>query len=475
MQPAMRLTLNKSHTTAMPSRTLNDVLTEAINDLAQHGFDSAARIERWMRALREAAEATLTSRRTMERILNDALLTIYKRMVERDGILKYHPGVERFTLQQIKPSLRAELDRRIMASAELIKLNREEAIQKTLQRFSGWATSIPKGGSKTVNRKKEKRDIRKSIVSEKFVARRVVIDQGHKLVSSINDLVAKDGGAIAGRWNSHWRQTNYNFREDHKERDGEVYLFRNSWARKAGFVKVGKAGYSDEITQPAEEVYCRCFWTFVYNLRDLPSDMLTEKGKNKLAEVRAEIARSRKDSDDDSNRLIFEAARRFDRLKYLEGLKQIIVSPEGSQWHAGYDPDKDEIVIQPKFERETVETRLHIMLHEAGHRGQDVDADTYEKFKKLHLNQISSFLSMANSEHLEAYQKTGKVEDSIASEVFAESYARFMMGKEMPDVLREFWELRNEMGRSDNGIYSVRHTDGAKRSAHLSGDSNVEA
>ncbi|ECG8055094.1 hypothetical protein FM848_23300, partial [Salmonella enterica] len=36
-------------------------------------------------------------------------------------------------------------------------------------------------------------------------------------------------------------------------------------------------GYLDEITQPGEEVFCRCYLTYIYNVRSLPDEMKTEK------------------------------------------------------------------------------------------------------------------------------------------------------------------------------------------------------
>src|SRR5207247_2394734 len=105
-------------------------------------------------------------------------------------------------IDQIKPALHAELERRIMASADLIKLNRKAAIEKTVQRFSGWATSVPPGGTRATDKKKEKDSIKKSLKSLPFEERRVIIDQSHKFVANLNEIVAKDGGAIAGRWHS---------------------------------------------------------------------------------------------------------------------------------------------------------------------------------------------------------------------------------------------------------------------------------
>ena len=478
----------------MARKTSQTLLTEAINDIADHGFDSQKRIFDWMKALHEAAEATLTSRRIMEKMLRDALKAIYKRLVTNAGVLKYHPGIERYTLEKIKPSLRAELDRRIVASAELIKLNRETAIQQTLQRFSGWSTSIPKGGSDAVKKSKEKKEIRKALASLPFEERRVLIDQSAKLSAAISDIVAVDGGAIAAIWHSHWRQAGYDYREHHKDRDGQVYLIRDSWAAKAGYVKAGKAGYSDKMTQPGEEVYCRCYWQFLYNIRQLPADILTQKGKDKLAAVRAEIKASRADSESEvmqnksayqssslritgpqhntrprsfaggalwKGRLdestsgelvrgtdslrrpdwpIFSGAKQLDKLGYLKGLRSVTTIPDRNRWHSSYEPDRDEIEIQEKFYKARPEKQMHMLLHEAGHRGQEVDHETYEKFKELHLNQMPYFRDMANREHLADARRHGV--ENVAEEVFAESYARYMLGLEMPRELWEFWDER---------------------------------
>jgi hypothetical protein len=49
-------------------------------------------------------------------------------------------------------------------------------------------------------------------------------------------------------------------------------------------------GYTDEIEQPGEFVYCRCYYQWIYALRDLPRDMLTQRGIDELQRVRREIS-----------------------------------------------------------------------------------------------------------------------------------------------------------------------------------------
>lgn len=259
--------------------TFQETLTAAISDALENGYDSVSRLDYWIEQLRTAAIEYMTPTHEMERAVRDYLTTVYSRNVDRFGILRFHPGVQRFTLDRVKPELRAELDRRIYAAADLIKLNKERAVADTLQRFRGWMTSIPKGGTTIANRPQVKAEIRKALPQLKYEERRVAIDQSAKLVSSINEIVATNSGALAGRWRSNWRQIGYNYRKHHKERDDKVYTVRGNWALAKGLMKVGPSGYLDEITRPGEEVYCRCYYVWINVLNKLPPDMLTEKGR----------------------------------------------------------------------------------------------------------------------------------------------------------------------------------------------------
>lgn len=267
-------------------RSFYETITAAVADVAAHGYDGEARIRFWMDQIQRAAEADMVPEHVMRSSLNASIGAIYERLVNKGELTKRHPGISRFTLERIKPRLRNELDRRIMASANLIKLNRRAAIEKTLQRFSGWSTSIAPGGSKAVDKNEVKDNVRKSMAALPFEERRVLIDQGHKFTSELNNIVAVDGGALAAVWHSHFRQPGYDYREDHKERDGVVYAVRGNWAMAKGLMKRGPNGYTDEITKPAEEVFCRCWYTYLYSLRGLPPDMLTVAGAKELERVR---------------------------------------------------------------------------------------------------------------------------------------------------------------------------------------------
>ena len=255
--------------------TFFEVLTAAVNDFIEYGFDSQDRLDYWVKRIKEAAIKEMIPDSQIQQELTKSLNSAYNRLVIKGGLV--NKQVTRFTIEKLKPRLRDELDRRIITSVNLIKYNREEAINNTLRRFTGWATSIPVGGTDVVKRTEEKQKIRKSLGKIPFEQRRVIIDQTHKLVANIKEIVAVDSGAIAAKWHSHWRQMNYDYRKDHKERDEKVYVIRNTWAINIGYIKAVD-GYTDDITSPGEEVFCRCNYTYLYNLRQV-KELLTKKGE----------------------------------------------------------------------------------------------------------------------------------------------------------------------------------------------------
>ena len=230
------------------------LLARAIAVYAVKGFSDERELNQTLRELKEAANKWLPSETDLEVQMGHVLGTIFKRAVTNHGIIKQFPQISKFTIDRIAPVLRTELDRRILASASLIKINREQAIEKTLQRFSGWATSIPIGGSRAVDKIEIKASIGKSLQQARYEVRRLNIDQGHKMLSNIAAVVAIQTKAIAARWR-HTHMANYDGRKEHIERDGKIYALRGNWAIEQGLMNKCD-GYSDEIDQPSEFVYC---------------------------------------------------------------------------------------------------------------------------------------------------------------------------------------------------------------------------
>ena len=264
-------------------RTYRQVLADAIAEISQTGYVSDERIRFWLDAIRRAAEAELGSERNIDADTRARMDAIFGRLVDRGRVAEFVPGVTRFNLSMVRPQLRAELDRRIVAAAGLIKLNRREAVETTLRRLQGWATSIPPGGDETIDKRETRASIGKSVAQVSFIRRRLDADQGHKLIANISEIVAVDAGAIAGEWHDHGEHDkSYNARKEHLARTGQIFLVRDSWAHQQGLVKP-MHGYMDEITRPGQEVSCRCFYRYITSPRRLPDAMLTQRGQEFVA------------------------------------------------------------------------------------------------------------------------------------------------------------------------------------------------
>ena len=254
-------------------------MLEGLKRFAEEGPPSEVELQVWLERLQRDLEIEMPTDDENRKALRDILEGIYARDVDRGGISKRIPGVDRYTIQQVLPRLRAELDRRIFAAADLIRINKAQRKAQTLQRFAGWITSIPVGGSNETDLRAAASEIAKPIAQVKFEARRVAIDQGHKLSAAVAHIVAEQNGAIAAIWHDRGQYDHgYDARPEHLKRSGKVFLVRDSWAAKEGLVARGGA-YTDSVTQPAEEVYCSCWWEWITTPHRLPADLLTAKGR----------------------------------------------------------------------------------------------------------------------------------------------------------------------------------------------------
>ena len=256
---------------------------DALREFSEHGYQTEAQLQDWLLRLHTALEREIPTDAQDRRELAMALETVFKRDVEGSGLQKRVPGVGRFTIDRIAPELRAELDRRIFAGVDLIKLNRAAAVQKTLQRFSGWTSSVPPAGLSKPKLRKAAQEILKPVAQLKSERRRVAIDQGHKLGAAVAHTVAMGQGALAGIWHDRGATDHgYDARPEHLARSGTMFLIRDSWALKEGLIKKGGLQYYDEVEPVAHLVYCSCWMEFVTSPRALPPEILTAKGREWL-------------------------------------------------------------------------------------------------------------------------------------------------------------------------------------------------
>ena len=268
----------------LASASFREVLAAAVAEMTAAGFVDPERVQYWMGLIRTAAERDLLTDRQIEDHARHALGSVFARWVDHGKLIERVPGVPAYALPMIKPQLRSELDRRIIAAADLIKIHRKEAIEKTLQRFNGWSTSIPPGGDGTIDKREVRVDIAKSIAQEKFERRRVAIDQGHKLIANVSNIVAQDAGAIAGEWHDRGEHDkNYDARKEHLARSGKIFVIRDSWAHQEGLIRA-PLGVLDEIEMVGQLPYCACFYRYILTPHRLPDAYLTKPGQDWVGE-----------------------------------------------------------------------------------------------------------------------------------------------------------------------------------------------
>jgi len=260
--------------------SFRSLVMAALRYFAEHGYKSESDLMDWLLRLRVSLEKELPTDRYFKAQLSAALGRVFAREVST-GIVKRVPGVSRYTLDRVAPSLRAELDRRIFAGIDLIKLNRASAVQKTLQRFSGWVSSVPPQGTPATNFREITREIIKPVATVKYEARRVAIDQGHKLSANVAHVVAMGNGAIAGIWHDRGEQDhNYNARPIHLARSGKLFMLRESWAQTEGLIAKRGVEYYDDLEDPAAQLpFCSCYVTWMTSPKALPETMLTARGR----------------------------------------------------------------------------------------------------------------------------------------------------------------------------------------------------
>ena len=255
------------------------LLHEALKRYAETGPPSDIELQDWLLRIHRELDIEIPTDVESAKILRDVLESIYAREVTYGGVKRRVPDVMQYTIDQVAPQLRAELDRRIFAAADLIKINKAQRKAETLKRFAGWITSVPIGGSSTTDIREVASEIAKPVRQIKYEARRVAIDQGHKLSAAVAHVVSQQNGAIAAIWHDRGEfDKGYDARPEHLRRSGKFFLVRESWAMKEGLIKRG-GPYTDEIEQVGELPYCSCTYEYISSPGRLPDDLLTDKGR----------------------------------------------------------------------------------------------------------------------------------------------------------------------------------------------------
>lgn len=251
-----------------------------ISDVSTRGYVSPSQLETWTDRVRHATETALGAAGEVRDATRDRLRLLFDRFLTR-GIFRRVDGINRLDVTMVAPKARAELDRRIFAAADLIVVDRDEAVRRTVNRVRGWVSSVPPGGADVLSKVDLRAKLSKSVVDHKYHRRFVDNDQGHKLIANVAEIVAVGSGALGGVWHDHGEHDkSYNARKAHLARSGTFFLVRGSWADEQGLISHrGPVKFYDEVDACGIEPNCRCWMKWVTSPRRLPPEALTAKGR----------------------------------------------------------------------------------------------------------------------------------------------------------------------------------------------------
>lgn len=271
--------------------TLKELIKKALYDTSQNGWTPSS-IAFWANEFRKLSNLTVFNK-SPESVVSPYLNYLFKKEITGSKLIDRNPGIDRYTLERIRPQFRRILEDRIKANINLIALERPASIEVSTARFSGWLMSLD-GKQEKLPKADELpifQNITKPMLEQKsYEHSRRAIDQGHKMLRAIDLTIAEQGGAIAGIWHAHKTTAYFTARPEHWKRDGEIYIFKNSDVAEKGLVKKGHNVWLEDIPDPpALLINCVCYWEFIYSFSDLAKiapDRITQKGRDLLGVIK---------------------------------------------------------------------------------------------------------------------------------------------------------------------------------------------
>ncbi len=88
--------------------------------------------------------------------------------------------------------------------------------------------------------------------------------------------------AIRWRYSTLDEDPEVNDVEPHRNRDGRYFLVDDSWAAQQGLVNLCEGNKLSAIDLPGKEIGCMCRVTWITNINELPSELLTDVGRGYL-------------------------------------------------------------------------------------------------------------------------------------------------------------------------------------------------
>lgn len=216
----------------------------------------------------------------------------------KGGYKSSHRGLKGWKLADLRPKLEKELRARINFSKSLIQLTNAEHSKKINQRFIGWTSS--KGEDTSAKGLAEALKVGDTFAKARRHQKMVLGDQTRKMLNGFDNIVAEEHKAIAFIWKTRrdnrvvgnpsgkYPGNGTELHRDHYHRQDQLYFLHNTWAIKGKLIDTQHKQFKwadFEDGMPGQPINCRCYANYIYDLEDIPTELLTAAGERYIEEM----------------------------------------------------------------------------------------------------------------------------------------------------------------------------------------------
>lgn len=223
----------------------------------------------------------------------------YNHFVKK-GVFQVSPGIQKYKIEDLKPDYKKELEKRMNICLSYITTQDKQTVEDIKLRLLNF-TSNPLTAKDLEELEYDfwndviPEKTKKNYKSEKW-QNMIIRDQRQKMNANMTYITAMKNEAVGFIWRNRkdnkvvgnpagkYPKGNY-MHNNHWNREGKLYLFRNCKALQKGLIKKTKdVQYTDELEDgiPGIPINCRCTMRLIYSLHNIPAEykhIITEKGK----------------------------------------------------------------------------------------------------------------------------------------------------------------------------------------------------
>lgn len=204
----------------------------------------------------------------------------------------HNKGLKGWRLEKIKPALRKEYKKSLLANILLITTQNESMMSLLRSRFTDWI--LKSSRDQNADSLKKALDITQATAKVNKRVNMIIKDQTRKSLNTYDEVVAKEYEAIGFIWNTRrdkkvvgnptglYPGNGNEKHRNHYERQGKFYFYKDTWAIKKGLINTKAKNFKwaeFEDGMPGIPINCRCFAYNIYDIEDVPKEFLKKNKK----------------------------------------------------------------------------------------------------------------------------------------------------------------------------------------------------